>query len=151
MKASRSLNKLIEEAHSDLAILVTRTRQLQRWTGLFRAQLDAELAPHCYVSGIEDTSLLIYVDTAAWATRLRFVAPQLLPILRSTNPVFSDLSNIKVKVLSQQNETRAPESHTDGPSMSPDNAHGISTLSNSIDDPGLQEALQRLARHGRQK
>jgi hypothetical protein len=151
MKASRSLNKLLEEAHSDLAILVTRTRQLQRWTGILRAQLDSELAPHCYVSGIEDTNLIIYVDTAAWATRLRFMAPQLLPLLRSANPVFSDLVNIKVKVLSQYNDAHTPEFHTDGPTMSSDNAHGINTLSNNIDDPGLQQALQRLARHAKHK
>ena len=151
MKSSRSLDKLFEEAHDDLAILVTRTRQLKRLTGLFRSHIDHELAPHCYLSHVENTELTVYVDSAAWATRIRFQVPQLIPILRASNPGFSQLENIKVKVLTQNSAVISDESQPTGPTMSIENANGINSLSESIDDPALQAALLRLARHATQK
>jgi len=147
MKSSRSLDKLFDEAHDDLAILITRTRQLRRWTGIFRAQLDADLAPHVYLGNMDESSLTVYVDSAAWATRLRFQVPQLLPLLRQTNPTFKKLVNIQVKVLTPSGPEPTQPSHTTGPTMNRENANGINALSNSVDDPDLQQALQRLARH----
>ncbi len=147
MKSSRSLDKVFDEAHDDLAILVTRTRQLRRWTGIFRSHIDADLAPHCYLGNMDESSLTVYVDSAAWATRLRFQAPQLLPLLRQTNPIFSKLVSIQVKILTPGSQEPSQPSHSAGPTMNRENANGINALSNSIDDPELQQALQRLARH----
>jgi hypothetical protein len=151
MKLSRSLDKLFEEAHDDLGILVTRTRQLKRWTSIFRTHTDTDLAPHCFISNIEDSTLTIYVDSAAWATRLRFQVPQLIPVLRASNPVFAKLESIKVKVIIQNSQPSTQSSQHIGPTMSIENASGINSLSESIDDPALQHALQRLARHATQK
>ena len=151
MKSSRSLDKLLEEAHDDLAILVTRTRQLKRLTGSFRQQLDSDLAPHCYISNVDGANLTVFVDSAAWATRLRFQAPNLIPQLRRSNPVFAKLENIKVKVLTQSGDTSPALPSKPGPSMSAENAKGINSLADNVDDPELQEALQRLARHAIQK
>lgn len=148
MKSSRSLDKLFEEAHDELAILVTRTRQLKRLTRDFRSLLDKELAPHCYIGKLEATTLIIYVDSAAWATRLRFQVPQLLPQLHKLESTFSKLGGIQVKILTQHNEVDNPPPSSAGPVMSVENANAINSLSNSIDDPALQLALQRLSRHG---
>ena len=145
------MDKLFEEAHDDLAILVTRTRQLKRLTAVFRSHITNDLAPHCYLSNIEDSELTVYVDSAAWATRVRFQVPQLIPILRKANPVFSKLENIKVKVLTQNGSSAPSASEHKGPTMSTENANGINSLSESIDDPELQLALLRLARHGTPK
>lgn len=151
MKSGRSMNKLFDEAHDDLAMLITRTRQLRRWTGLFRGNLDPELAPHCYLGRVDDSDLTVYVDNAVWATRLRFEAPQLIPKLRQSNPVFAKLNNIKVKVLVPNQNDKKKSHQAVGPTMSADNANGISVLSKSIEDPELQQALQRLARHAKPK
>lgn len=145
------MDKLFEEAHDDLAILITRTRQLKRWTNLLRSRLDKELAQHCYISSIEEVTLTVYVDSAAWATRLRFQVPQLIPELRKTNPVFSKLEHIQVKLLTPSSPETTQPLRPSGPTMNSDNAKGINALSNSIDDPELQRALQRLARHARRK
>lgn len=151
MKSSRSVNKLFEEARDDLAILVTRTRQLKRLTSLFRSHIDKELAPHCYLSNIGETEITVYIDSAAWATRIRFQVPQLIPMLRESNPVFSNLENIKIKVLTPSGDTASPAPLRTGPNMSEENANGINSLSESIDDPDLQAALTRLARNGKPK
>ena len=151
MKSSRTLDKLFEEAHDDLAILVTRTRQLRRWTTLFRSRLDEELAPHCYLSNLDGPALTVYVHSAAWATRLRFQAPNLIPDLRATNPVFASLETIRVKVLAPDKAATVSPTKSAGPAMSKDNAQGINTLSESIEDPELQQALQRLAKNALEK
>ncbi|MBI1422765.1 MAG: DUF721 domain-containing protein [Gammaproteobacteria bacterium] len=151
MKSSRSLDKLFEEAHGDLAILVTRTRQLMRWTALLRTKLDQELAPHCYLGELQETSLSIFVDSAAWATRLRFQIPQVISALRMANPIFAKLENIKVKVLTQEHSQDLDAIQSSGPVMSTDNARNINSLSESIEDPALQQALQRLARNAARK
>lgn len=151
MKSSRPLHKLFEEAHDDLAILITRTHQLTRWTTLLRSLLDEELAQHCYISTIENVALTVYVDSAAWATRLRFQVPQLIPQLRNVNPVFSKLERVHVKVLTQSSPVTVQPLHATGPTMNSENANGINNLSNSIDDPALRQALQHLARNARPK
>lgn len=145
------MNKLFEEAQDNLAILITRTRQLRRLTLALRALLDSELAPHCYISNIEEPLLSVYVDSAAWATRLRFQVPQLLPRLRQANPAFARVSNIRVSIVAQRHTAAPLPKAPRGPMLSEDNANIINTLSNSIDDPPLQQALRRLAHHARRK
>jgi hypothetical protein len=151
MKSSRSLNKLFTDSHDELAILITRTRQLRRLTAAFRKQLDADLAPHCYIGNLDETSLSVFVDSAAWATRLRFQIAHLLPRLRQASPHFAKLEEIRIKILTPRHVPTRSHPMPDGPSMSQDNANGINTLSNSIDDPALQQALQRLAKHAVKK
>lgn len=151
MKSSRSLDKLFEEAHDNLAILVTRTRLLKRLTLELRSHLDPELAPHCYISNLDGARLYVYVDSAAWATRLRFQIPQLIPNLRHANPVFAKLDTIRVSILTHAGEPQAQSVQSDGPVMSQENGSAINSLSESIDDPSLSQALRRLARHARPK
>lgn len=151
MKSSRSLDKLFEEAHDDLAILVTRTRQLRRLTAILRKHLDSELAPHCYLSGIERATLTVFVDSAAWATRLRFQAPNLIPALQQANPAFANVQGLKVKVLTQSGDPNPTPPEPAGPSMSSDNANIINSLADCVDDPDLQQALHRLAQHAVKK
>lgn len=150
MKSSRPIGKVFKDASDELATLITRTKQLKRFTSQLRRHLDAELAPHCYIGNLEKSSLTIMVDSAAWATKLRFVAPTLIAPLRQESPVFSEIKQIMVKVL-----TPTPESevsiHTQGPQMNEENARGIESLADDIDDPALQQALHKLARHAQDK
>jgi len=151
MKSGRTLDKFFADANGDLAILITRTRQLSRWTAMLRKQLDDALAGHCYIGALDDSTLTIFVDDAAWATRLRFQSAQLIPRLREAGSVFSDVQRIAVKILNLDRAAEAARQETPGPALSSDNANIINSLSDSIDDPELQQALQRLARHAAPK
>lgn len=148
MKSLRRLDKVFQDAHDDLAILVTRTRQLQRLTRLLREQLDETLAPHCYIGNLEPNYLTILVDSAAWASRLRFESSQLPDKLRSVHPAFARLEHIKVKIIT---DLRAEAPKTDSqdvhrPHLNFENAQIINSLADSIEDTDLQDALHRLAR-----
>ena len=149
MKSTRRIDKVFQEADSDLAILITRTRLLRKLTHVLRKQLEPELASHCYVGNIEQDTLVILADTAARASKLRFYSTSLLESLPQLDRAFARITRVKVKVLNQiQESPESPESGT-RPHMNQENGSCLQTLANSVDDPGLHDALIRLARHAK--
>lgn len=151
MKSSRPVNKVLNDANDELAILVTRTRQLASLTRILRQQLDPAIASHCYVGRIEHNRLVVIVDSAAWATKFRFYSAALLPALKNAHHSFAKIEQIQVKILTPTGQdwtSAAAPAVTVRPSLNEENARGITTLADSIDDPELQAALNRLARHG---
>jgi len=148
MKSSRPIDKVFQDASDELATLITRTKYLRRLTQIFRSYLDTDLAPHCYIGNIEGSALTIMVDGPGWATKLRFLAPDLLRNLTQGYQIFSGITQIKVKVLTNMGEPTVTVIHA-GPQMNQENGRGIETLARGIDDPELQKALQKLARHAK--
>jgi hypothetical protein len=144
MKLSRSVNKVLQESDSELAILVTRTRQLNRLTNAFRSLLEPELAKHCYIGNIDEDCLSILVDSAAWASKFRFYSQSILPALNQLDPIFKEVNKIQIKILNQRAEAKPPAYQR--PQMNQENANGLMTLAENVDDSHLQAALTRLAK-----
>jgi len=144
MKLSRSVDKVLQEADSELAILVTRTRKLRALTAAFRNLLPSDLAMHCYIGTIGPESVTIMVDSAAWASKFRFVSHHMIPALNELDPVFKGVKQIQVKVLNQRVE-QEPVTYQ-RPQMNQENAKGLETLADSVDDDDLKAALTRLAK-----
>ncbi len=112
-----------------------------------REALPPELAEQVIGVSIDGENLIVQVETSAWATRLRYSAPQLLAAFAQAFPHLK-LSRCQVKItplprpqpVTQRRATLPPE-------------HAIEemeTLSKLIDDPKLAERLQRLAQTARQ-
>lgn len=149
MKLSRSLDKVLQEADSDLGILVTRTRQLSGLTKRFRTLLEPALAPHCYIGNIVDDHMTVMVDSAAWASKFRFYSQSIIPSLNTLHPSFSKIRHIQTKILSPRYEP-APVPYK-RPELNQANAAGLKTLADSVDDDALEEALTRLAQRAKQE
>ena len=150
MKSSRHVNKVLSEASSELAMLVTRTKQISNLTAILRQQLDTNLAPHCYVGSIEQNKLTVIVDSAAWATKFRFYSPVLLPNLKQAHHSFAKIEQIQLKILQPVQKPESDHSEPGNmPQINQENARGISTLAEAVDDPDLQAALLRLAKHAK--
>jgi len=147
MKLSRSVNKVLVEANDDLAILVTRTKQLSYLTQLLRQQLEPDLAVHCYIGRLDNDTLVILVDSAAWASKLRFHSQSLLPPLQAAHQSFAQIQQIRIKILSQS--VTAPPPEFQRPTMNQENAQGLKTLADGIEDADLQAALVRLAKRAK--
>ncbi len=62
------------------------SRQQQRLLDQVRSLLPQPLAEHCLHARIQDRRLILHVDSPAWHSRLRFLAPQLLHGLRNLAP-----------------------------------------------------------------
>ena len=105
-----------------------------------RRLLPADLAPHCLAAREHDGRLILHTDSAAWATRLRFMAPQLQRRLEGELP---DVRGITVRLLLQQ-PARAPRHRSVHKSAVA--AAIIHESARDTKQPQLREALIRLSR-----
>ena len=87
--------------------------------------------------------MTIMVDSAAWASKFRFVSHHLVPALNELDPIFKATKQIHVKVLNQRVEQEAPTYQR--PQLNQENARGLETLADSVNDDDLKAALTRLA------
>ncbi len=71
------------------------------WTNQFRALLPREQAPRFEVANISGPNLIVHASSAAWATRLRFRIPELLPVLRRLTD-FSKVEHIRIRATHRQ-------------------------------------------------
>ena len=110
-------------------------------TLLYQALPDAALAAHCQVAGWQNGGLKILVDSATWATQLRFQIPQLLENLKLHLPA---LKLIECRVVPQ---TPPPETiYWQAEPISREAAAMICDIAEGIGDEKLRGALLRLGK-----
>lgn len=143
MNFSSPLYKVLLGKKGEVEHLVTQTNELKRLTRLLQAELNPSLAPHCHVARLTPPQLTIVVDSPAWSTRLRFQSPALLRQLARKHQIFQGVTHIEIKIYPARLQRRAPPSAPRH--ISPDAATVITDMANSVDDPGLKQALLRLA------
>lgn len=98
---------------------------------------------HCRLGQIRDNTLIIFVDSAAWATRLRFMATQIVKQLQRDDSV--TLNRLEVRILPQNMPSTSAAPVRAPARLSVENANLISSLARGVDDDKLSRALQRLA------
>jgi hypothetical protein len=74
-KGPRQLKDLL--AGNDLSVLLRRAREAGELDARVRALLPDELALHVTGAALHGDTVVVLVDSAAWASRLRFHAPEL--------------------------------------------------------------------------
>ncbi|MEQ8659863.1 MAG: DUF721 domain-containing protein [Gammaproteobacteria bacterium] len=137
-----------------LGRIVTRLSQLKQLTAqaerlatlnrLYGRDLPPQLRAHCRLAAVRDGCLLVHADSAAWATQLRYRAPELVASLPD-EPEFAGVRTLRV-------QTRAPD-YMPAPvvaraRMSGAAAAAMVAQAEHIGDARLRAALQRLARRG---
>ncbi len=147
MKSPTSIDKLLNSGNHGLASLITRTRQLGRFTKGLHELIGPELSPHCTIADIHQQELVLGVDKAAWATKLRFAAPALLKQLQQRFPELSTVERITIQMLQPLEDPRATSASNTPPHLSAKNAQLLKSLAQTVDNTELRAALERLARH----
>ena len=144
--ANRKIDSLLSSGHSphsSLARLVNRASQQDAWTDQLRALLPQDLALECRVANVRDQILTVHINNAAWATRLRFLTPGLLPNLNRLAD-FTAVNEIRLRVVPVVADVptalRAAE-------LRPPDRVPLLELANGIDDADLRNAVLRLAAH----
>ena len=141
---SPALGGLLAHASGDLGRLIEESRRLARATELLCARLPAPLREHSRVAGLAGGVLVIQADSAAWASRLRFVTRE---VAEAVAPVLGRVTRVRVAVASP-----APPPPAGPPGLSgravlgEEPARTLSQAAGGVTDPALQEALRRLAR-----
>jgi predicted nucleic acid-binding Zn ribbon protein len=96
MKKPTAVSDLLEQGKGMLQKLRSGTAQAERALAALRAQLPPEIAQEVFSASLRGTTLTAFVATAAWGTRLRYVAPKLAAKLAAA--LGAPVEEIRVKV-----------------------------------------------------
>ena len=103
-----------------------------------RQCLPADLADHCAAAHIRENTLVVHTDSPAWATRLRYLAPQLVKALAGEYPA---IQSVSIRLMVEHRGAtvrRAPANHSDQA------AEIIHTSANCAKPGPVRDALRRL-------
>lgn len=142
--------------------LVIHARKLQHFTRLLHKILPVECRNHVEVANIRQKNLILVTDSPVWTTRMRQLAPQILQFINehetelgdstdkpdSPKPVIHHIQ-IQTRYHSTDKHEKQSSSRRKRPRISDKTAELLSRSANSIDDPKLQNALLKIARHNK--
>ena len=128
---NRTTTQLCLQINQQLAIL----RQI-------KSVLPTELQAHVLHSVLNGKKLLIYTDSANWATQLRFYGETMLAAFKSSNSTLTTV--LQVKIVNDAATTKVDPKHKATiPSQSV--AYELGKLSLVTTDPQLKQALSKLS------
>ncbi len=136
------ITKLLHRANFPVEGLLQRGQFLHRLNRLVGSLLDDTFEQHCQVGNVRDGVLILYVDSTAWASRMRYQAPTLLKQLQQRKGLAS-IQKVEVKLLPKQEKVAKIQSVE----LSSEASSCLIACADSIEDDGLRIALQRLAAH----
>lgn len=139
---AQATTKLLREA-KPLKGLFNEAQRLGQLQQLLDSQLQPAARPHCRVASWRDGSLLLVITDAHWATRLRYQQRRLLRQLQAFDE-FAGLARILFKVQPHIEPAKPPRTVE----LSPAAAEALHEAAESISNPRLKAALERLASRG---
>lgn len=152
MKPYKPLQHFLSDDGSPLQRLFHRARSYERVLRQVKQHLDHDLGEHCCAASIHEHTLVLHTTSAAWASRLRYISRQLLSTLQ-TEPDFTHLTHIDIKIKHPLQLPTLVNPQDKPAPPTPLSPHSVMLLEDAAahtDDPKLREALQRLARRGKQ-
>ncbi|MCP4284563.1 MAG: DUF721 domain-containing protein [Gammaproteobacteria bacterium] len=141
-KAPRALVKILKFSGA-AAALVARVRDQSALLALIKRELDPPLKDHVLAALLRDKQLILYADSSAWASRLRFYSRTLRSRLTGEN---FQINKITVRITLRPEEKRRTQGGNR--KLSLENSALIEQTADAIDDASLRQALKRLSRHG---
>lgn len=136
------LSELLQREEFAAGGTLQRGQYLYRLNRLLQTLVDSEQSLHCQVGNIRDDQLILYCDSPAWASRLRFQLPSLLRQLQQRKGL-STLKRIDVRVLPREQPKQQPRTRR----LSQTASSCIQACAAGIQDDKLHDALLRLASH----
>lgn len=74
----KSMRQLIANPSSILYRLLQHSQTLEQLDKWLQASLPIPLQQHCYIANLRNNTLVVHTDSSLWATRLRYLIPELL-------------------------------------------------------------------------
>ena len=139
-KDPQSLDHLLTA--NPLKHLVIKAQRIRAINDVLQQVLPSDLAPHCRTMSLREDTLNIEVDSSAWATRLRYLIPDLKYQLHNFTTT-ADVESIRCRV--RPAAQAQPRAKNKTPQLSQTSAHVIRSTAQSISSPTLKAALLRLA------
>ena len=139
---SHSLRALLTSKGNQLQSLTAEAQRLLSLRDAVRNQLPPALAPHCLGAQLETGTLVIYMDSAATATPIRYQHRELLGKLASSN---LPCTALRVQILPEP--VVPPTPRTVGRTLSNTVRQILETTAAQLSEGSLRHSLQRLARN----
>jgi hypothetical protein len=140
----RRLRGLLTPGPGGLGELIEQAGRLARASERLRRRLGPPLGDHSRVAGFAAGTAVVQADSAAWASRLRFMTAEVIEALA---PALGPVERVRVTVASPPPALPAGPRPA-RPVLGPEPARTLDLAAGSLDDPALAAALRRLARHG---
>lgn len=138
----QSLPQLLNNRSSTLADLSKENHQRRQLTERIRLLLPAELHSHLLGIGLQQQTLVLYTDTPAWATSLRYQTNQLIIQLNHEQ----DLRHIQqIRVKTQVTYNKPARQQPKRTPLSP-SAELLACLAETMNDAEIRRSLKRLSR-----
>ncbi len=93
----KSFGQLLANSYGFLCQLSQHSQMLERVDKLFQDSLPIPFYPHCHVANLREQTLIVHTDSSLWATRLRLIIPELLPLWRK-NQSMPTINKVIVQV-----------------------------------------------------
>jgi len=126
-----------------LAQLKKQLAQQQTLLEQVRASLPSPLNEQLLSAVLNSRTLTLLVHSPVWASRLRYLAPQLLRQLRQQGLVIEQIRPRIVPAQGAKRQTQARQPVV----LSPHSAESLRQAADALKHGPLQEALRRLSRH----
>jgi hypothetical protein len=141
----KPVSRLLTTSSGDLQSLLEQAHFLQALTHALREAIDPVLADHITIANIRDNTAIVAADTPAWLSKIRYMAPTILTILRQQSGL-ADLRKIQFKI-QPSTEPPASEQKRRHATLSSASSKVLESAASGIHDPELASALRRLSRH----
>ncbi len=142
-KRPKSLNEIIN-SNDELTRLYQHIEFLSSLDKTLQEFLPANLKSHCTVANLSNQTLVLHSDAAVWATRLRYLTPEILNFMR-THCNQKSLKTIRIRVnpLQQAPMVNSRQKMT----LTKSSADLFKQVANSVTDENLQKSLLNIAKH----
>ena len=136
---------LQHDPESVLAFIQSKVLQLIALNKIWQTEITRDLAEHTRVANFRDGYLIIECDSAVWATRLRYILPDITQKLLKHRDL-RDLTHIEwnIQPLFHTPNTQLSQPP---PMLSSASAALLKNAADTIQVKPLQEALLRIAQH----
>lgn len=148
----KRIGNFLSPGSGQLGAIINHIQLLQRLTRSLESLLPEPLRGHCRVAAVGRHTLVVHADSAAWATRIRYLSAELATAMKRQ---FAHhwLEDIQVKVrppTALLQTVPAPGQTPDSPEikLSPSHATPLRDATASLATLGVPQALNRLAKRG---
>ena len=143
----QALTQHLHQGQGRLAHLIAQSRRMEQLDRLFNAYLPPSLHGHARLIAANPQEWTVQTDNAAWATRLRYALPEAAE--RLAQHLKTTIPPLKIRIVPAPANPAPPPTRT--AQASPSSVDVIESAARSTTNPELSAALQRLARHMRDR
>lgn len=138
----KPISKLLSD--HPLSGLISKAKKIVMLNQIFMQIVPIDMASHCQIINYDNDSIIVEVENAAFATRLRYSERLLIEQLRRY-PLIGNLKCLQYRIQKTQpiNET----SPTNKKSLTPKSRRIIQDLAENLQSPELKESLLKLAKN----